>query len=183
MIEEWKPVPGYEGIYSVSNFGNVRRELSRTFAKAGSILKASLRNGYPFVQLCRDGVRTSTSIHRLVAEAFIGPCPTGKCVNHIDANRQNNRINNLEYVTQTENVEHAYALGLRDARGSGNGQALLTESDVRAIRDGCTRRGDQTALARRYGVSPSTIRDIVKGRTWQHVLTGPELTQGRQGRG
>lgn len=169
MKEVWKPVPGYEGIYSVSDHGRVRRELSRTCAKAGKILKSALRSGYPFVQLCLGGKRVNASIHRIVAEVFIGPCPDGYCVNHKDADRTNSRASNLEYVTQSENVSHAYGLGLRDARGSGNGQAILTEQDVIAIKLGCTKRGDAVVFARQLGVSETTIRDIIKGRTWAHI--------------
>lgn len=169
MTEIWKGITGYEGVYSVSNYGRIRRELSRTCAKAGSILKPSLRVGYPFVQLCRDGVSTSVSIHRVVAEAFIGPCPAGHCVNHKDLDRTNNRDTNLEYVTQSQNVAHAYFMGARDCRGEGNGKAVLTNSQVIEIFSRCHKRGDQAALAREYGISPTTVRQIVIGKRWSHV--------------
>lgn len=171
MKERWRPVVGYEGIYSVSSLGRVRRELSRTCAKAGTILKPAKRNGYLFVQLCRDGERVNASIHQIVAQAFLGPPPPGHGVNHKNLDRADPRLRNLEYLTQSGNMKHAYANGARDARGEGNGQAKLKVEDVIAIR--AVRRQDRppsyASLARHYGVSDSTIRGAANGRTWNHV--------------
>ena len=170
MKERWLPVAGYEGVYSVSDRGRVRREVSRTYGKAGKILKPTANDTYPCVDLCKDGVRRKRQVHQIVAEAFLGPCPPGMNVNHKNARKHDPRLSNLEYGTQQHNVKEAYRLKRRDCRGAKNGKAILTTRRVRAIRKAYTgARGEQSALARKYGVSPTTIRGIVSGRDWSHV--------------
>ncbi|WP_442965127.1 HNH endonuclease [Pseudomonas sp. ESBL1] len=100
-----------------------------------------------------------------------GPCPEGQEVNHIDGNKQNPRLDNLEYVTRSENMRHAFRTGLLSRDGARNSKAALTEDDVRAIRSEYTGEYGQCAsFARRYGVSHSAIQDIVHGRNWTHLL-------------
>lgn len=123
--EFWKPVPNYEGIYSVSNLGRVRRDRGGYLVcQTGRILKPGLRSGYPSVTLCKRGKRASTTIHRLVALAFIGPKPiyaeSRAEINHLDGDRKNNRLSNLEYATVSENKRHAVRIGL-GATGDRNG--------------------------------------------------------------
>jgi len=168
--EEWRAIPGYEGVYSVSDQGRVRRDLARTNTKAGRILRAALRNGYPFVDLSVNGKTRAWSVHQLVALAFLGPPPPGKAVNHVNADREDPRLVNLEYATQSENVLHAYRLGLRCCKGEGNGQAKLTREQVISIRrKALWKRGEITATARRLGVNPSTVRGVITRRIWPHV--------------
>lgn len=103
MKEIWKDVKGFEGLYQVSNIGNVRRKKHLLFK--------TLRNYYG-VKLCKNNIKCFKYIHRLVAEAFI-PNPDNKPqVNHIDGNKLNNNVNNLEWVTISENGKHAYKIGL-----------------------------------------------------------------------
>ena len=99
----WKDVKGYEGLYQVSDDGQVRRIYD---TKPPRILKG--RPGlYPTVSLCKNCEKKSFSVHRLVAEAYIDwPIGTTE-VNHIDGNKWNNNVSNLEWVTQKENLEHA----------------------------------------------------------------------------
>ena len=101
MKEIWKPVKDYETRYEVSNFGNVRN------AKSGKTLKgAKNKRGYIHVFLRKNGKGTTKTVHRLVAEAFV-PNPRGCSeVNHIDENKQNNKADNLEWVTHLENSRH-----------------------------------------------------------------------------
>ena len=116
MIEEWRNVLGYEGLYQVSNLGRVR-SLSRFVGGGfcgeyklicGKILKSfDNRNGYRQVTLHKDGERKNYYVHRLVATAFL-PCPDECCViNHKDYNRSNNAADNLEWCTQAENVNYS----------------------------------------------------------------------------
>ena len=106
-MEIWKPIKGYEGYYEVSNTGHVRN------AKTKQILSPSDNGQRLRVTLCKEGVQKSHAVHRLVAEAFIvNESPGDKVqVNHIDNNRFNNRVDNLEWVTPSENVAHAYVNG------------------------------------------------------------------------
>ncbi|MGH9884849.1 MAG: NUMOD4 motif-containing HNH endonuclease [bacterium] len=166
--ETWRAVPGFEGFYSVSTMGRVRRDRKTTSTQAGRILRAVDRgNGYPFVQLCRDGSRRSESVHRIVAAAFLGPCPPGCEVNHINGMKADPRVVNLEYATSSSNQVHAFRTGLQSCAGERNGQAKLTPAIVLEIRSSATgRRGERVAFARRYGVNEATIRDILSRRTW-----------------
>src|SRR3990167_5147106 len=103
--EEWRPVPGFEGLYSVSSLGRVRSERI-------VILRGEISNwGYPQVALRKDGQYKSRTIHSLVAEAFHGPRPPKHVVNHRNGTKRDNRPENLEYVTQKGNVAHAFANG------------------------------------------------------------------------
>lgn len=116
-MEQWKDVSGYEGLYQVSSLGRVR-SLDRVIIDncckrklKGKLLKSTQHNGkqpYKYVSLSKDGIIKKIFIHRLVAEAFIDN-PEGKLqVNHIDGNPSNNLVNNLEWVTNAENTQHAY---------------------------------------------------------------------------
>lgn len=94
----------------------------------------------------------------------------GAEVNHLDGNKANPHFRNLEWVTSSGNKVHAYASGLSDAKGEANGQAKLTEGQVKEIRATSTgRRGEPAKLARQYGVSAGAIKDILAHRTWAHI--------------
>lgn len=107
MKETWEDIKGYEGLYQVSNLGNVRSlefRNNKGVFKREKILKFSQRSGYYTVNLSKNHKRVSKQIHRLVAEAFIPNPQNKKIVNHKDFNRKNNNVDNLEWVTQKENV-------------------------------------------------------------------------------
>lgn len=115
--EEWKDIAGYEGIYQVSSFGNIKR--LKSFVKHpkggmkiinGRILKTTRKKAYGQVTLCKETGQLNYSVHRLVAQAFI-PNPQNKpCVNHKDGDKRNNKINNLEWCTYKENELHSYSV-------------------------------------------------------------------------
>lgn len=103
-MEIWKSVSGYEGIYEVSNAGRVRRN--------GRILKPwRTKNGYIHVTLCSDKRKKQVLVHRLVAKAFLEDIPGKDYVNHKNCNPSDNRVENLEWVTQSENVKYSYITG------------------------------------------------------------------------
>ena len=113
MQEIWKDIKGYEGKYQVSNLGRVRSLYDQNQFKKNSrikILKLGERNGYSVINLqnkFKPKERKSYQVHRLVAEAFI-PNPENKpIINHIDENKKNNIVTNLEWCTQKENVLHS----------------------------------------------------------------------------
>lgn len=114
MREEWRDIVGYEGFYQVSNMGSVR-SLTRTFMRSdgsrvtyrGKILNPSCPCPYLTVVLSKKNKHYTTRVHRLVAEAFI-PNPDGlRCIDHIDCDKTNNRVDNLRWCTHAENTRYA----------------------------------------------------------------------------
>lgn len=110
MDEIWRDIKGYEGLYQVSNLGRVKR-LKSKYMKSERILKEGITTGgYRLVVLCKNNKSKTFRLHRLVAEAFI-PNPENKPqVNHIDENKANNNVNNLEWMTAKENINHGTSL-------------------------------------------------------------------------
>lgn len=165
--EEWRPVVGYEGWYEVSNLGRVRRVGAGRGSTVGRILRTRPdRNGYRLVELHRERRRHGENVHRLVAAAFLGPRPAGMEVNHRDRDKMNSALANLEYVTPSENVAHAYRTGVVPRRGERHGMAKLTAEQVREIR---AARGTLKRIAAQYGVAMATIHMIRSGQTWGHL--------------
>jgi hypothetical protein len=106
--------------------------------------------------------------HRIIWEAVHGPIPEGLCINHLNGIRSDNRIANLEVVTQKENMAHAVRTGLQVIlRGSDNGRARLTEEQVMEAR---LSRLKTAVLARKFGVSRPALSKARLGRTWAHLL-------------
>lgn len=111
--EKWLPVVGYEDLYEVSNFGRIYSIPNDN--KVGGILKHHVdkKSGYHFIILSKNHKKFNTSVHRLVAIAFI-PNPNNKpTVNHIDGNKDNNNVDNLEWATYKEQLMHSFRIGIR----------------------------------------------------------------------
>lgn len=155
------------GLYEVSNFGNIRS------LKNSIILKPYIKNGYLAVNLF-GGVQKHFYVHRLVAEAFIPNPKHYKEVNHIDCNKSNNNVSNLEWCNRKQNLQHSYDNGLK-RMGENHGSHKLTEQEVIQIRKEY-KKGDPQhslhALAKKYNVNWCTIQAIVKGRLWKHLKEG-----------
>jgi hypothetical protein len=117
MIKEiWKDIKGFEGLYQASNFGNIR-SLPMRYSPTINILKPRMGNwGYYFVTLYKENKAYQRVIHRLIAKTFI-PNPENKPqTNHKNGNKLDNSVENLEWVTASENIEHAYRTGLKWGR-------------------------------------------------------------------
>ena len=102
-----KPIKDFLG-YRITDRGQI-------IGRRGKLLKIS-KGKYPFTALCRNGKNYRLSIHRLVLETFIGPCPPGMEANHKDGNKYNSDVDNLEWVTRSENRKHAFRVGLQSSR-------------------------------------------------------------------
>lgn len=171
--EEWKSVVGYEGWYEISNLGRVKRVKAGMGAVVGKILKPHPDPaGYINAVLHQDNHACTFHCHQLVAKAFIGTCPVGREVNHLDGVKTNNSVDNLEYVTRKENGQHASRMGLlKPVRGERQPNAKLTERDVHIIR-GLLGKRFQAVIAERFGVTQSTISDIATGKKWAWLREG-----------
>ena len=178
MREQWKPVKNYEGLYEVSNTGLVRSldRIDRLNRLKKGVLKAPCNNGrgYLCVNLKVHGKQSQKTLHRLVAEAFI-PNPNNLPeVNHIDGNKANNHVDNLEWCTRNKNVSHAFRNGLnRQYKGVDNPQAKLTEKDVIFIRANAKpydKKYSYAALSRRFNVSEPTIKEVVWRKSYANIL-------------
>lgn len=181
-IEIWKDVPGYEGKYQVNNLGDVKtltREIvehRRKYIRQGKILNKyfSKSEGYYKVKLYNgDATFASYPVHRLVAMVFI-PNPENKLqVNHIDGNPSNNHYKNLEWCTHSENVKHAYRIGLKKKEnyvGEASKLSKLSAKEVIAIREEyATGTTSYSKLAKKYNTIMGNISFIVNKQTWKHV--------------
>lgn len=164
MQEEWKDIPGFEGRYMVSNFCNVKSLNYRGLGKERVLKLGKTGKGYPKISLLTlDGNNNHFMVHRLVMMVFVGKSTLQ--VNHKDGDKTNNRLDNLEYCTDSENKIHAITM-LGTGRGSRNGFSKLIESDVQNIK-ALLRDGKREAdIAKVYGVSRSTIGHIKTGACW-----------------
>lgn len=114
-MEEWKTIEGYEGKYLISDKGNVKSLYDKNGSYREHILTSrSAKNGYLYVNLYKNSKSKTKKIHRLVAETFISNSNKLPCINHIDGNKHNNCVNNLEWCTYSENTKKAIELGLID---------------------------------------------------------------------
>ena len=166
--ELWKSVVGYEGLYEVSDKGNVRsldRISTDGSRRKGRMLKPRGAR-YLFVTLSREAIKALPYVHRLVLEAFSGPPPVGTVGCHRDDNPRNNRLENLYWGTSAENRADA----IRNGRiVLSQESALLTESDVRRIRQLRAEGATQRSVAETFGITEGTVWAMTNGRTWKHV--------------
>lgn len=160
LEEEYIPIKGFEGLYSISNLGNVK-SLKR-FCKTATgfrqenekILRPHKRNNknykYLSVSLCKNNKKTTKAIHKLVAENFLNKTiKKGECVHHKDKNIMNNTISNLEIITHKENIRHSSRLSVKD---------------ILKIRKSCL---SQIDLAQKYDVCQSHISRIQNNKLWR----------------
>lgn len=173
--EEWKDVVGYEGIYQVSNLGYIKRVSGDSRTMPRKILKpCGNGRGYLYVVLYRDHKRRQIAVHRIVALAFLPHKQEETEVNHIDGDKHNNNLENLEWVTPSENAIHAVRilgkLSLPVRVGEKNNNAKLTRESVQQIRQLlATMQYTRREIAKRFDVSTSCIASIARRRTWKHV--------------
>lgn len=174
-LEEWRPIEGFEGAYEVSNFGRIRgvdRKVAcrqdegqkcrpRSFLVKGGIIAVKAAGGrrdsrYHQVTLCKDGKKYYRYVHRVVAKAFIPNQNNDRReVNHKNGLRNDNRAENLEWCTRSENALHSY----RELGRSGNlgRKSILTDEEVMEIRRESNAGSTIRSLSKKYGVSSGTI--------------------------
>lgn len=156
-MEIWKKVEGFEN-YEVSNYGNVRNSKTKKEKKCNLNTQ-----GYLQTQLSKNNVRKNFRINRLVAITFIPNENNYTQVNHIDGNKLNNHVDNLEWCLPKENIRHAIENKLRNMNGSLNPNSKLSLEDVIFIKNSPL---NPTELAEMFGVSRQNIHYIKKNKTW-----------------
>jgi hypothetical protein len=180
ITEEWRDILEFSGAYQVSSLGRIRSLPRKVDAinrwgnpvklnRVGGLRKlGSTPNGYQVVGLSKDGKITHYSVHRLVAQAFISNPAAFPITNHKNRNKKDNRVDNLEWCSQSYNTKHCYTTGRIKAIGSRVNGSKLDDYQVRVIRE---LKGvlSQTVLGGYFKVSQSAIYSIYSGKTWGHV--------------
>lgn len=163
-MSEFKTIPGFER-YEASRNGEVRNK------KTGHIMTPYVHEkGYAYVYLHPQTRKPkNVKLHRLIALTFI-PNPKNKfTVNHKDSDRLNNKAENLEWMTQTENIRHAIKKGTYNMVGENHPGAKLTSVKVLQIRELASKGIKKRVLAEIYGVTCENINAIIKRRAWKHI--------------
>lgn len=167
-MEIWKDIPGYEK-YQASNIGNIRSYWGK--GNSVRILRfVQRKRGYRLVGFSTPNGKGMAYVHRLVALAFI-PNPDNKVqVNHKDGDASNNRVENLEWATPSENMQHSYDTGLHNpVRGEKNPIAKLSEPQVLEIRRRAASGESVSRIKKDYDVGHHAIYCIVTNRAWKHL--------------
>ena len=180
MEEIWKDVQGYgeyDNYYEVSNLGRIRSKdrttvgkCGRRFPFKGQIIKPCLtRCGYHVLNLRFDGKKQGVLVHRVVVKAFLTPEEGKTQVNHIDGDKTNNKLSNLEWVNASENKLHAIRIGItKPKKGENSTFVKLKDEQVLKIR---YEHKDltQKEIGDLYGVSRATVYMIRKNKIWTHI--------------
>lgn len=179
FMKIWRDVIGFEGIYQVSNYGDLKGLERKTFNKGTNlenIIKEKIlkkpkdKDGYIRYCLFKDDKRFSKYAHRLVALMFIDNPQNKPQVNHIDGNKENNHVDNLEWVTAKENTRHALDLGLSyQEPGEKHHMSKLTEKDIFNIRELYKNKTTQKKISLLFNVSQTQIHRIVTNKRWKHL--------------
>lgn len=178
MNEIWLPVPDYEGLYEVSNLGQIRsvgRDVSNNRGGLRYMPYLVLtphtnikRGGYHTVTLSQDGHKKTVYIHLVVLQVFVGPRPSPEMEGcHGDGNPANNRLDNLRWDTPVNNAADRILHGTQ-VQGEASNLAVLTAEKVREIK----RRAEDesiTTIAKEFGISRQQVGRILRGEQWKHV--------------
>ena len=166
MNEIWKFINGFED-YLISNKGNVVSMKNNKY----KMLNPSLLNlGYCKVVLRKNSKSYNIYVHQLVAETFILNPENKPEVNHKDGNKLNNWVNNLEWVTHSENLKHAYKIGLHTHKGINHLWHKLSENDVLCIHGLYLNGMKQKEIGMLYNITQGNIFHIVNGKTWKSLF-------------
>lgn len=172
IIEQWKPVPGYEGLYEVSDQGSVKTLHGRRWngnhwgQVPFRLMKQTVgRQGYPVVRLTKDGKGKTCTVHTLVLLAFVGPKPPGQECRHLNGNREDPRLCNLAWGLPIENTYDRIKHGTMP-RGIKHHKAKLTEDQIRQIRKAT---GTHRSIGAKFGISTSLVSTIKSGKSWAHI--------------
>lgn len=156
-------IRGEETVYSISPSGNIYNDKKKT-----SITLKDNSGGYKQVGLYTSKGRVTCLVHRLVAQAYLENPNNFPIVNHLDNNRANNHVSNLEWNTIQGNSDHMVKQG-RSAKGSSNGNSILSEVQVKEVRKLHLLGVSKRSLARLLNVDRTVISAIIQKETWKHI--------------
>ena len=159
----WKKIKNYN--YLVNEDGIIKN------SKTNRILKQSNKSGYKIVCLSINNKSKTHYVHRLVAKTFIPNTNDKLQVNHIDGNKSNNKLENLEWCTPLENMIHAKKIGLKNDVGENNPNSKLTKKDVKHIKM-LNKFYTQRELGKIFGVCQTQISKIIKNKRWNVISIG-----------
>lgn len=184
-IEEWRDVPGYEGLYKVSNKGGLVK--LEHWSSKGRYYPEScpyqFKNykGYIQTYLYKDGKRKTTTIHRLIAKAFIPNLEDKDQINHKNGVKDDNRIDNIEWCNQSENMRHAFDTGLKLGLAcEDNGRATLTNEQVVEIKSLYNSGWKIRDLAKKFDIPLGRLRPLFYGFSWEKETTPIERRDERK---
>ncbi len=172
MKETWKDIVGYEGLYQVSNFGRVK-SLERYRSNHGKqqLISESIKStrkdkqGYLLLDLYKDNKQKTVRVHRLVAEHFLNNPDNKETVNHIDGNKENNNVMNLEWSTFKEQNEHLYKNNLKSKKNIDKAVKAMNKAQAKKVK--CLNNGviyeSASEAARTVGISGSLIMRCCRG--------------------
>lgn len=165
-LENW---PGY-GVDRSGNAWSRYVLFSHRIGDQWRMLNPSVNTwGHRQVSMTKNGKVYRPFVHRLILEAFVGPCPPGMEARHLDDNKANNRLENLCWGTPSENYADRVANGIGN-QGARNGRARLTDDHVREIRRLYSNGHGSGELSRKFGVSSGAIWRIAQRKAWRHVV-------------
>lgn len=173
-IEIWKDIPGFKGRYQASNLGRIKSidwKSSRGFLRKGKIMKQCHEgNGYLQLHIVTNNGSKMLSAHRLIAKAFLPTTEGKEFVNHKNGIKDDNRIENLEWCSKSENCKHSFEIGLQDNKGEKHPCSKLSEIDVLTIRKQySTGKYSHQQIADVYDISKTQVGDIIRKRSWTHI--------------
>jgi hypothetical protein len=183
-MEIWKNIQGYDRIYQISTYGEIRSldrtvmsgKNRQTFVQGKKLKPVRMKSGHLQITLCKNGVEKTKLLHHLVLETFVGPCPEGmECRHFPDRDPSNNRLDNLLWGTRQENRNdmkfHGTNLGCKgNTKGERQHLSKLTSEQIIDIRKKyASGKFTQKQLGELFGVDKTNIGQIVKRKTWAHV--------------
>lgn len=178
-LEIWKDVPGYENFYQANPSGFIKSlskplRIKKGFRVTKELIISNTDNGegYFICSLSKNTIRKSILLHRLIALTFV-PNPLNLPeVNHKDGNKLNNHVDNLEWVTRQQNIDHSWSKKLTNCIGESHHNSKLNKIIVKEIREKyASGKHSYSQLGLEYGTSMYNVRNVVKRLTWNH----PEL--------
>ena len=162
-MENWKDILGYEGIYQVSDHGNIKKLPNYIMSKQKTL------KGYLSIRLNKQGIGKGFKIHRLVAIAFIPNSENKPQVNHINGNKTDNRVENLEWCTGSENIIHAVINNLK-AKGEQIKSSKMSTVNILEIKNLLKGNFPCSEISERFNVSRGAISQIKNKTTWKHII-------------